>query len=101
MVIKVDESKKVDGVGYTETWYIDNVSSVKFYVLPKHCGANVPIMEVYKCDNNTVNGNAKPIKYVMGENEQAVTVITDTGYIVKTIWYEAVSAIHDVPTKTE
>lgn len=101
MVIEVDESKKVDGVGYTETWYIDNVSSVKFYVLPKHCGVNVSIMEVYKCGNNTANGNVKPIKYVMGENEQTVTLITDTGYVVKTILYEAVPAIHDVSTKTE
>lgn len=56
MVVKVDETKKADGVAYDETWYLDNISSVKFYTLPKHGGVNMPIMEVYKRDNNTING---------------------------------------------
>lgn len=65
-------------LGVQKTWYIDNISSAKFYMPPKHGEVNVPIMEVYKCSNNTVNGNANPIKYVMGENKQLVTLMTDT-----------------------
>lgn len=91
MVVKVDETKKADGIAYDEAWYLDNISSVKFYTLPKHGGANMPIMEVYKRDNNTIDG-VEPLKYVMGENQQKVTLMTDTGHIIEKFGYEAVSA---------
>lgn len=91
MVVKVDETKKVDGVTYDEAWYLDNIASVKFYTLPKHGGANMPIMEVYKRNNNTIDG-VEPLKYVMGENQQKVTLMTDTGHIIERFGYEAVDA---------
>lgn len=95
MIVKVDEAKKADGVAYTETWYLDNISSVKFYTLPTDGEANMPIMEVYKRSNNTIDG-VEPLKYVMGENEQKVTLMSDTGYIIEKFGYEAVSAGHVV-----
>lgn len=91
MVVKVDETKKADGVSYDETWYLDNISSVKFYTLPKHGGVNMPIMEVYKRDNNTING-VEPLKYVMGEYQQEVTLMTDTGHIIEKFGYEAMAS---------
>lgn len=90
MIVKVDEAKKADGVAYTETWYLDNISSVKFYTLPTDGEANMPIMEVYKRSNNTIDG-VEPLKYAMGQNQQKVTLMTDTGYIIEKFGYEAVS----------
>lgn len=100
MVVKVDEAKKVSGVAYTETWYLDNISSVKFYTLPTDGEANMPIMEVYERSNNTIDG-VEPLKYVMGENQQKVTLMTDTGYIIEKFGYEAVSAGHVVHDDNE
>ena len=97
MVVKVDEAKKVNGVAYTETWYLDNISSVKFYTLPTDGEANMPIMEVYERSNNTTDG-VEPLKYAMGENQQNVTLMTDTGHIIEKFGYEAVSnscVVHD------
>ena len=97
MIVKVDEAKKADGVAYTETWYLDNISSVKFYTFPTDGEANMPIMEVYKRSNNTING-VEPFKYAMGKNEQKVTLMSDTGHIIEKFGYEAVSAgyvVHD------
>ena len=97
MVVKVDEAKKVNGVAYTETWYLDNISSVKFYTLPTDGEANMPIMEVYERSNNTIDG-VEPLKYVMGENQQKVTLMTDTGHIIEKFGYEDVSnscVVHD------
>jgi hypothetical protein len=90
MVVKVDEAKKANGVAYTETWYLDNISSVKFYTLPTDGEVNMPIMEVYKRSNNTIDG-VEPLKYAMGQNQQNVTLMTDTGYIIEKFGYEAVS----------
>lgn len=90
MVVKVDEAKKVGGVAYTETWYLDNISSVKFYTLPTDGEVNMPIMEVYERSNNTIDG-VEPLKYAMGQNQQNVTLMTDTGYIIEKFGYEAVS----------
>ena len=90
MVVKVDEAKKVNGAAYTETWYLDNISSVKFYTLPTDGEVNMPIMEVYERSNNTIDG-VEPLKYVMGENQQKVTLMTDTGHIIEKFGYEAVS----------
>ena len=89
MVVKVDEAKKLNGVAYTETWYLDNISSVKFYTLPTDGEVNMPIMEVYKRSNNTIDG-VVPLKYAMGQNQQKVTLMTDTGYIIEKFGYEAV-----------
>lgn len=91
MIVKVDEAKKAHGVAYTETWYLDNISSVKFYTLPTDGEANMPIMEVYKRSNNTIDG-VEPFKYVMGENEQKVTLMSDTGHIIEKFGYEAVAS---------
>lgn len=90
MVVKVDEAKKANGVAYTETWYLGNISSVKFYTLPTDGEVNMPIMEVYKRSNNTIDG-VEPLKYAMGQNQQKVTLMTDTGYIIEKFGYEAVS----------
>lgn len=90
MVVKVDEAKKANGVAYIETWYLDNISSVKFYTLPTDGEVNMPIMEVYKRSNNTIDG-VEPLKYAMGQNQQNVTLMTDTGYIIEKFGYEAVS----------
>ena len=90
MVVKVDEAKKVNGIAYTETWYLDNISSVKFYTLPTDGESNMPIMEVYKRSNNTIDG-VEPLKYAMGQNQQNVTLMTDTGHIIEKFGYEAVS----------
>ena len=90
MVVKVDEAKKANGVAYTETWYLDNISSVKFYTLPTDGEVNMPVMEVYKRSNNTIDG-VEPLKYAMGQNQQKVTLMTDTGYIIEKFGYEAVS----------
>lgn len=90
MVVKVDEAKKANGVAYTETWYLDNISSVKFYTLPTDGEVNMPIMEVYERSNNTIDG-VEPLKYAMGQNQQNVTLMTDTGYIIEKFGYEAVS----------
>lgn len=89
MVVKVDEAKKLNGVAYTETWYLDNISSVKFYTLPTDGEVNIPIMEVYERSNNTIDG-VEPLKYAMGQNQQKVTLMTDTGYIIEKFGYEAV-----------
>ena len=89
MVVKVDEAKKVNGVAYTETWYLDNISSVKFYTLPTDGEVNMPIMEVYERSNNTIDG-VEPLKYAMGQNQQKVTLMTDTGYIIEKFGYESV-----------
>lgn len=97
MVVKVDEAKKANGVAYTETWYLDNISSVKFYTLPTDGEVNMPIMEVYERSNNTIDG-VEPLKYAMGQNQQKVTLMTDTGYIIEKFGYEAVSdgyVVHD------
>lgn len=97
MVVKVDEAKKLNGVAYTETWYLDNIASVEFYTLPTDGEVNIPIMEVYKRSNNTVDG-VEPLKYAMGQNQQKVTLMTDTGYIIEKFGYEAVSegcVVHD------
>lgn len=90
MVVKVDEAKKLNGVAYTETWYLDNIASVKFYTLPTDGEVNMPIMEVYERSNNTIDG-VEPLKYAMGQNQQKVTLMTDTGYIIEKFGYEAVS----------
>lgn len=90
MVVKVDEAKKANRVAYTETWYLDNISSVKFYTLPTDGEVNMPIMEVYERSNNTIDG-VEPLKYAMGQNQQNVTLMTDTGYIIEKFGYEAVS----------
>ena len=90
MVVKVDEAKKANGVAYTETWYLDNISSVKFYTLPTDGEVNMPIMEVYERSNNTIDG-VELLKYAMGQNQQNVTLMTDTGYIIEKFGYEAVS----------
>lgn len=90
MVVKVDEAKKANGAAYTETWYLDNISSVKFYTLPTDGEVNMPIMEVYERSNNTIDG-VEPLKYAMGQNQQNVTLMTDTGYIIEKFGYEAVS----------
>jgi hypothetical protein len=97
MVVKVDEAKKANGVAYTETWYLDNISSVKFYTLPTDGEVNMPIMEVYKRSNNTIDG-VEPLKYAMGQNQQNVTLMTDTGYIIEKFGYEVVPdgyVVHD------
>ena len=60
----------------------------------------MPIMEVYKRSNNTIDG-VEPLKYVMGENEQKVTLMSDTGYIIEKFGYEAVSAGHVVHDENE
>lgn len=90
MVVKVDEAKEANGVAYTETWYLDNIASVKFYTLPTDGEVNMPIMEVYERSNNTIDG-VEPLKYAMGQNQQKVTLMTDTGYIIEKFGYEAVS----------
>lgn len=95
MVVKVDEAKKVNGVAYTETWYLDNISSVKFYTLPTDGEVNMPIMEVYERSNNTIDG-VEPLKYAMGENQQKVTLMADTGNIIEKFGYEAVFGGHVV-----
>lgn len=100
MIVKVDEAKKADGIAYTETWYLDNISSVKFYTLPTDGEANMPIMEVYSRSDNTIDG-VEPLKYVMGENQQKVTLMSDTGYIIEKFGYEAVSAGHIVHDENE
>ena len=97
MVVKVDEAKKANGVAYTETWYLDNISSVKFYTLPTDGEVNMPIMEVYKRSNNPIDG-VEPLKYAIGQNQQKVTLMTDTGYIIEKFGYEAVPdgyVVHD------
>lgn len=97
MVVKVDEAKKLNGVAYIETWYLDNISSVKFYTLPTDGESDIPIMEVYNRSNNTIDV-AEPLKYAMGQNQQKVTLMTDTGYIIEKFGYESVPygcVVHD------